>query len=89
MDKSYNMIESIYEDYTHVHGDYDLEESKAARRAFDEYLENLDIDNNKKIELDNRIVAVICAFERQGFYHGLAAGLELSRQLDNVSQVAQ
>lgn len=89
MDKNYNMIQSIYDDYTSVHGDYDLEESKEARRAFDEYLESLDIDNDKKIELDNRIVAVICEFERQGFFHGLAAGLELSRQLDNVSKVEQ
>ena len=87
MDKNYKMLNSIYEEYIHEHGDYDLEESKEARRAIDEYLESLDIENDKKIELDNRIVAVICEFEKQGFFHGFGAGIELTRQIADVSKI--
>ena len=89
MDNNYNMMQNIYDDYIQDHGNYDLEETKEARRAFDEYLESLDIDKDKKIEIDNRIVSVACEYERQGFFHGLAAGIELSRQLYNVSKVPQ
>lgn len=86
MSKDFNMIKNIYEEYNNRHGQ-ELTETNQAETALDKYLESMELSQQQKEALHDLVMAVACENERQGFYHGFAAGLELANELESLYRI--
>ena len=83
MDKDLSMMKNIFDDYNNRHGK-ELPETTAASEALDKYLEGIGLPKNQEDELHDLIMAVACENERQGFFHGLSAGLQLANEVSTI-----
>lgn len=83
MDKDLSMIKRIFNEYNNRHG----KELPEAEKAFDDLNKHIDIiglPKQQEIELKDLILAAACEYERQGFYHGFSAGLQLANEANNL-----
>lgn len=83
MDKDLSMIREIFNEYNNRHGK-ELPETEKAGNDLDKYIDNIGLPKQQEIELKDLILAVACENERQGFYHGFSAGLQLASEASNL-----
>ncbi len=83
MDKVLNMIRNIYDDYNNRNGQ-ELPETMQALDDMEKYLETIGLPKQQKEKLHDLIMAIACENERQGFYHGFSAGLQLASEVHSL-----
>lgn len=83
MNKDLSMIREIFNDYNNRHGK-ELPEAEKASDDLEKYINNIGLPNQQEIELKDLILAVACENERQGFYHGFSAGLQLASEVRSI-----
>lgn len=83
MDKDLSMIKGIFNEYNNRHGK-ELPETEKASDELEKYIETIGLPKQQEEELHDLVLAVACENERQGFYHGFAAGLQLSNEANSL-----
>lgn len=83
MDKDFSMIKNIFDDYNNRHGS-ELPETRKISDDLDKYIDTIGLPKQQEIELKDMILAVACENERQGFYHGFSAGLQLASEVRSI-----
>ena len=83
MDKDLSMIREIFNDYNNRHGK-ELPETEKASDDLNKYIDTIGLPKQQEEQLQDLIMAVACENERQGFYHGLSAGLQLASEVSSL-----
>lgn len=83
MNKDLSMIKEIFDDYNNRHGK-ELPDTEKASDDLEKYIKNIGLPKSQEEELHDLVLAVACENERQGFYHGFAAGLQLSNEVNSL-----
>ena len=83
MDKDLSMIREIFNDYNNRHGK-ELPETEKASDDLNKYIDTIGLPKQQEEQLQDLIMAVACENERQGFYHGFSAGLQLASEVSSL-----
>ena len=83
MNKDLSMIREIFNDYNNRHGK-ELPETEKASDDLNKYIDTIGLPKSQEEQLQDFIMAVACENERQGFYHGFSAGLQLANEVSSL-----
>lgn len=86
MDKDLSMIKGIFNEYNNRHGE-DLPGTMKALEDMEKYLESIGLPKQQEEKLHDLAMTIACENERQGFYHGFAAGLQLYSEVNNLYRI--
>lgn len=83
MNKDLSIIKGIFNEYNNRNGK-ELHDTEKASDDLEKYIKNIGLPKSQEEELHELVMAVACENERQGFYHGFSAGLQLSNEVNSL-----
>ena len=79
----FQMIQNIFDEYNNRNG-VELPETRKAQDEVAEYIDSIGLPKEQNAKLQELAMAVACETERQGFYHGFTAGLQLASEMRSI-----
>ena len=86
MNKDFSMIKNIFDDYNNRNGK-ELPDTMKALEDMEKYLETIGLPKQQEDKLHDLLMAIACENERQGFYHGFSAGLQLASEVSSLYRI--
>lgn len=80
------MINNIFDDYNNRNGK-ELPDTMKALEDMEKYLETIGLPKQQEDKLHDLLMAIACENERQGFYHGFSAGLQLASEVSSLYRI--
>lgn len=83
-------IDGIYNEFVNAHAGYDLDYvAQKKHEVFNYVLDDVGIDKSKAADILNKVVALCCEYERQGFTYGFVEGMQLQKEVADLSKPEQ
>lgn len=85
MSDNKSIMRNIFYSYYGNLGNSELPEVSEADTELDKYIQNIGLDTQQIEKLHDLIMDLVCANEKQGFYYGFSAGLNLSNEVNQLN----